>query len=83
MSAKKHSIEKHLLLLLLLPATLLKRDSCTSVSCEFCEISNTFFTEHLWTTASNMTTTTTNKKLVTSLYRKSTLYMLLWITVAP
>ena len=22
------------------------------VSCEFCEISNTFFTEHLWTTAS-------------------------------
>ena len=31
----------------------LKRDSGTGVSCEFCEISkNTFFTEHLWATAS-------------------------------
>ena len=31
----------------------LKRDSAQVFSCEFCEISiNTFFTEHLWTTAS-------------------------------
>ena len=30
----------------------LKRDSAQVFSCEFCEISiNTFFTEHLWTTA--------------------------------
>ena len=33
--------------------TLLKRDSCTGFYCEFCEIfKNTFFTEHLQTTAS-------------------------------
>ena len=31
----------------------LKRDSAHVLSCEFCEISkNTFFTEHIWTTAS-------------------------------
>ena len=31
-----------------LPATLLKRDSNTCVSCEYCEIfKNSFFTEHL------------------------------------
>ena len=36
------------------PATLLKKETLAQVfSCEFCEISkNTFFTEHLWTTAS-------------------------------
>ena len=35
------------------PETLLKRDSDTGISCEFCEIfKNTFFTEHLRTTAS-------------------------------
>ena len=36
------------------PATLLKKETLTQVfSCEFCEISkNTFYTEHLWTTAS-------------------------------
>ena len=34
------------------PATLLKRESRTGISCEFCECSkNTFFTEHLWMTA--------------------------------
>ena len=36
--------------------TLLKKDSGTGVSCEFCDISkNTFFTEHIWTTASKHT----------------------------
>ena len=37
-----------------LPATLLKKETLAQVfSCEFCEISkNTFFTEHLWATAS-------------------------------
>ena len=36
------------------PATFLKRDSVASAG-EFCEISrNTFFTEHLWTTASDL-----------------------------
>ena len=41
-------------ILLLRPATLLKKESLAQVFfCEFCEISkNTFFTEHLWTTAS-------------------------------
>ena len=36
------------------PATLLKKETPAQVfSCEFCEISkNSFFTEHLWTTAS-------------------------------
>ena len=35
------------------PATLLKKSLARVFSCEFCEISkNTFFTEHLWTTAS-------------------------------
>ena len=36
------------------PATLLKKETLAQVfSCEFCEISrNTFYTEHLWTTAS-------------------------------
>ena len=36
------------------PATLLKKETLAQVfSCEFYEISkNTFFTEHLWTTAS-------------------------------
>ena len=36
------------------PATLLKRNSGTTVSCEFCEIYfvNVFFTEHLRTTVS-------------------------------
>ena len=35
------------------PATLLKRDSDTGISCEICEIfKNVFFEEHLWTTAS-------------------------------
>ena len=34
-------------------ATLLKRDSAQVFSCEFCKVSmNTFFTEHLWVTAS-------------------------------
>ena len=37
------------------PESLAKRDSGTSVSCEFCEISkNTFFTEHLRATASGI-----------------------------
>ena len=41
-------------ILLLRPATLFKKESLAQVFfCEFCEISkNTFFTEHLWTTAS-------------------------------
>ena len=36
------------------PATLLKKETLALVfSCEFCQISrNTFFTEHLWATAS-------------------------------
>ena len=36
------------------PATFIKKETLAQVfSCEFCEISkNTFFTEHLWTTAS-------------------------------
>ena len=36
------------------PATLLQKETLAEVlSCEFCEISkNTFFTEHLWATAS-------------------------------
>ena len=35
------------------PATLIKRDSGTGVFLEFCKISKkTFFTEHLWMTAS-------------------------------
>ena len=35
------------------PAILLKNDSGTDVSSEFCEISkNNFFTEHIWATAS-------------------------------
>ena len=35
------------------PATLLKEALAQVFSCQFCEISkNTFFTEHLWTTAS-------------------------------
>ena len=35
------------------PATLLKRRLAQVFSCEFCQISkNTFFTEHLWATAS-------------------------------
>ena len=35
------------------PATLLKETLAQVFSCEFCEISkNTFFTEHLWATAS-------------------------------
>ena len=35
------------------PATLFKKALAQVFSCEFCEISkNTFFTEHLWTTAS-------------------------------
>ena len=35
------------------PATLLKRDSDTGISCEICEIfKNVFFEEHLWKTAS-------------------------------
>ena len=34
-----------------------KRDSGTGASCDFCEIyKNTFFTEHLWTTASGLAT---------------------------
>ena len=34
----------------------IKKDTLAQVfSCEFCEIfKNTFFTEHLWTTASNL-----------------------------
>ena len=33
----------------------LKRGSGTGVSCEFCKtFKNTFFTEHLWTTASEI-----------------------------
>ena len=36
------------------PATLFKKETLAQVfSCEFCEIpKNTFFTEHLWATAS-------------------------------
>ena len=38
------------------PATLLKEALAQVFSSEFCEISrNTFFTEHLWTTASRQT----------------------------
>ena len=37
------------------PATLLKKVLTQVFSCEFCEISkNTFFTEHIWTTASEV-----------------------------
>ena len=41
------------------PAILLKKETLTQVlSCEFCKISkNTFFREHLWTTASVVTQT--------------------------
>ena len=37
------------------PATLLKKSLWHRCSCEFCEIwKSTFFTEHLWTTASEI-----------------------------
>ena len=40
------------------PATLLKRSLAQVFSCEYCETSkNTFFTKHLWTTASKVSKT--------------------------
>ena len=51
----KHLCQSHFLnkVTAIRPETLLKKETLTQVfSCEFCIISkNTFFTEHLWTTA--------------------------------
>ena len=65
-----------------LRASLIKREALTQVfSCEFCKIfKNTFFTEHLWATASDISTLAYQKQLLHTLfylllnYQKQSLY---------
>ena len=46
----------------IVPSTLIKQALAQVFSCEFCEtFKNTFFTEHLWTTASERSESLINR----------------------